>query len=69
MGHPSGLPRPPNRLTPRGHAGNTHGNRWAGKWLSADETALAGPVENPVARTVLTKGLVFDGTGGWGTPS
>ncbi len=37
-GHPSGLPGAPDRLTLRGHAGNTHENGRDRKSFSADET-------------------------------
>jgi hypothetical protein len=62
IGHQSGLPRAANQLTPRGEAGNTHGN-CRRKSFSADENCADETSGAPVARTVLTKGLVFDGTG------
>jgi len=38
IGHQTGLPGPPNQLTPSAEAGNTHGNSRIRKSFSADET-------------------------------
>jgi imidazolonepropionase-like amidohydrolase len=50
-------------LTPGCWPGNVHENGLGRKPFSADETRVDETSGDLVARTVITKGLVFDGTG------